>query len=238
LSDRRAVVGGIDGCRAGWVLATVPASGALCGAAELDIVLVPALEEVVAALGSGRLAAAAIDIPIGLAASGPRACDRKARHLLGPRRSSVFPAPVRAVLGAITYEDACAVSRAVGGKGLSKQLYNILGKIREVDGLQSPGLQERLFEACPELSFAVMSGGAPMRHNKRTAEGRAERVATLIANLGEVAPVVDTPPKGATSDDVFDALALAWTARRYAAGSSIRLGDGVDDTGLRMEVIA
>ncbi len=81
------------------------------------------------------------------------------------------------VLGAASYEEACAVSRAVCGKGLSKQLYNILGKIREVDELLSPRLQRQLFEACPELSFAVLSGGEPMRHTKRTCRGtgRARR---------------------------------------------------------------
>ena len=170
------VVGGLDGCRAGWVLATMPARGALARGDGPDVRVVPCLDEVVAALESGRLAAAAIDIPIGLPADGSRECDLEARRLLGPRRSSVFPAPVRAALGAGTYAEACGVSRAISGKGLSRQLYNILGKIREVDALQSPSLQERLFEACPELSFALMSHGVPMRHNKRTLEGRVERV--------------------------------------------------------------
>jgi predicted RNase H-like nuclease len=150
----------------------------------------------------------------------------------------VFPAPVRSVLDATSYADACAISRVHCGKGVSKQLYNILGKIREVDVVVTPRLQRHLFEACPELSFAVMSGGTPMRHNKRTAEGRAERVAALVTALGEVAPLVDAPPKGAAGDDVFDALALAWTARRVLTGSCIRLGGQADETGLRMEVIA
>ena len=126
-----------------------------------------------------------------------------------------------------------------GGKGLSRQLYNILGKIREVDALQSPSLQERLFEACPELSFALMSRGVPMRHNKRTVPGRAERVAALRASgFGDVVPIVDAPPAGAARDDVLDALALAWTARRSVAGSVRRLGGERDESGLRMEVIA
>ena len=199
----------------------------------------PCLDDVVAALESGQLAAAAIDIPIGLPADGSRKCDLEARRLLGPRRSSVFPAPVRAVLGTSTYAEACGVSQDISGKRLSKQLYNILGKIREVDALQSPSLQQRLFEACPELSFAVMSRGVPMRNNKRTAEGRAERVAALRkSGLGDVTRIVDAPTAGATRDDVLDALALAWTARRYAAGSCLRLGGEVDETGLRMEVIA
>ncbi len=233
------VVGGLDGCRAGWVLATMPARGAVARGDGPDVRVVPCLDEVVAALESGRLAAAAIDIPIGLPADGSRECDLEARRLLGPRRSSVFPAPVRAALGAGTYAEACGVSRAISGKGLSRQLYNILGKIREVDALQSPSLQERLFEACPELSFALMSRGVPMRHNKRTFEGRVERVVALRASgFGDVMPIVDAPPAGAARDDVLDALALAWTARRYVTGSGRRLGGERDESGLRMEVIA
>ncbi len=220
------------------MLATVPAHGAVAqDGAEIRVV--PCLDEVVAALESGRIAAAAIDIPIGLAADGSRACDRSARRLLGPRRSSVFPAPVRAVLGAASYEEACAVSRQVCGKGLSKQLYNIMGKIREVDKLLSPRLQQRLFEACPELSFAFLSGGKPMPHTKRTAEGRAERVEALQrAEFGDVAALVDGAPSGAARDDVFDALVLAWTARRHVAGDCVRLGGEADRRGLRMEISA
>jgi predicted RNase H-like nuclease len=227
-------VAGIDGCRGGWLVAMLPADGPGHGA---DVRVHPDLGEVAEALRSGRIAAAAIDIPIGLPAKCARACDLEARRLLGPRRSSMFPAPVRAVLGTTSYADACAVSRAVSGKALSKQLYNIVGKIRAVDRLESPRLQQRLFEACPELSFALMDDGRPMRHPKRSAEGRAERVALLEQESG-LGPVDSAPPAGAARDDVLDALALVWTARRYVDGSCLRLGGQLDETGLRMEVVA
>ena len=238
------MVGGIDGCRAGWVLATARLPVAElgtspAGGSELSVVVLSDLESVAAALRSGRMAAAGIDMPIGLPGSGPRACDREARRMLGPRRSSVFPAPARAVLGASTYEEACEISRRVGGRAISKQLYNILPKIDEVDRLltQTSSLTPHLFEMCPELSFTVMSG-APMRHNKRTPEGRAERMEALRSALADVTPLAEPPPSGATPDDVLDALAGTWTARRRAAGSCLRLGGEVDVTGLRLEVIA
>jgi predicted RNase H-like nuclease len=206
---------------------------------DISVAVLRDLEPVVATLASGRMVAAGIDIPIGLPESGPRACDREARRLLGSRRSSVFPAPARAVLGASSYEEACVVSRRASGRAISKQLYNILPKIREVDTLQSrPSARSpHLFEMCPELSFAVMTG-APMRYAKKTSEGRAERMAALGTAFGDVTPLVEPPPHGATRDDVLDALAGAFTARRYAAGSCLRLGGGVDETGLRMEVVA
>lgn len=227
-------VGGLDGCPGGWVLATVPVDD---GAAEgFDITVLPSLAPVVAALTSGRLVCAAIDIPIGLARREPRACDLAARRLLGPRRSSVFPAPARGVLGARSYEEACARSRRACGKGISRQLYNILDKIRVVDALQSPRLQRQLFEMSPELSFAELTG-APMPANKRTAAGRAAREHALRSAFGDQgAPT--TPPVGAKPDDVLDALVGAWTARRRAAGRQRQLGGETDERGLRMEIIA
>ena len=197
------------------------------------------LERVVRALTSGRMVAAGIDIPIGLAAWGPRACDQEARRLLGPRRSSVFPAPARSVLEAASYEEACAISRRASGRAISKQLYNIMPKIRELDRLQSQpnSRSRRLFEMCPELSFAQLTG-APMRHPKKTPAGRAERMEALRPTFGDLTSLVEPPPRGATRDDVLDALVGAWTARRYASRSSICLGGEMDETGLRMQVIA
>src|ERR1700722_17144642 len=224
------VVGGLDGCPGGWVLATVPLDAR--AAEGFAVSVLTSLAPVVAALTSGRMVCAAIDIPIGLAAREPRACDLAARRLLWPRRNSVFPAPARGVLGATSYEDACARSRRACGKGISRQLYNILDKIRSVDALQSPRLQRQLFEMSPELSFAALTGG-PMPANKRTAAGRAAREQALRSAFGDLAAAA-APPAGAKRDDVLDALVGAWTARRQAAGRRRQLGGETDEHGLRM----
>jgi predicted RNase H-like nuclease len=230
------VVGGLDGCPGGWVLATVPVDSATTAFA---VTVLPSLEPVVGELAVGRMVCAAIDIPIGLADREPRSCDIAARRALGPRRSSVFPAPVRAVLEAGSYSEACALSRRACGKGISKQLYNILDKIRSVDALQTPGLQDQLFEMSPELSFAELTG-RPMPANKRTAEGRDDRRHALASAFGGTVRAVleRPPPAGAKRDDVVDALIGAWTARRRAAGLHVRLGGDMDARGLRMEIIA
>ena len=232
------VVGGLDGCPGGWVLATVPVDNAK---AEFEISVLHSLEPVLGELAAGRMVCAAIDIPIGLSDREPRSCDVAARRALGPRRSSVFPAPARAVLGASSYAEACALSRRACGKGVSKQLYNILDKIRTVDAVQTPRLQDRLFEMSPELSFAELTG-RPMAANKRTTEGRAARLQALTSPSAfgkAMSGIFDgTPPVGAKWDDVVDALIGAWTARRYAAGHHRRLGGDVDARGLRMEIIA
>jgi len=230
------MVAGVDGCRSGWVVATVPAGDE---PQAVDVEVVPTLHDVARRIETGRLAAAAVDIPIGLAERGPRPCDVAARRLLGPRRSSVFPAPARAVLDATSYEEACARSRAVSGRAISKQLFNILPKIREADAALAgrPAARGLLFEMSPELSFTVLAG-APMGANKRTAAGRAERIEALHRGL----PGIDVPalgtPGGAHADDVLDALAGAWTARRVMAGTHLALGGEPDQTGLPMMVVA
>jgi predicted RNase H-like nuclease len=232
---RAGPVAGADGCKAGWVVVTVDDAGAPDGDRPYPpLTVVPALDELVADVASGRLAALAVDMPIGLSSREPRACDQQARRMLGPRRASVFPAPVRAVLGARTYAEALARSRAASGRGLPAQAWNLVPKVTELDRLVRPELQDRLVEAHPELAFAHLAG-APALHPKRTPEGRAERQMLLArAGLGDVAQV---RALGAAPDDVLDAAVLALTARRLRDGVAVRLGDGTRDArGLRMEV--
>jgi predicted RNase H-like nuclease len=62
----RTRVGGLDGCRGGWVLATVPAQGQVTGPEVVEVTVVASVEDVVQALDAGDLAAVAVDIPIGL----------------------------------------------------------------------------------------------------------------------------------------------------------------------------
>jgi predicted RNase H-like nuclease len=224
----------MDGCRAGWVLATVAAES-ITGARPTVTVMAD-LSDLIADLDAGRVVAAGLDIPIGLPSSGPRQADQLARARLGRRKSSVFPAPARPVLAATTYDEACDLSRRASGVAISRQLFNILPKIREVDALQSPRRQEHLFEVHPELSFAELAG-APMPYAKRTPEGRATRIDALSAWFGGVHDLAASPPRGAQPDDVLDALVVLWTAQRYRAGRHFRLGGDVDETGLRTEVI-
>jgi predicted RNase H-like nuclease len=239
-------VGGADGCRAGWVLAMLyplhpdgPGETAVGGmetaGGRLVVEVVGRLDGAIGDVASGRLAALAVDMPMGLPDDGPRACDVAARRRLGPRRSSVFPTPVRATLDAPTYAEALARSRAASGRGLSRQAFNLLAKIAELDAVVRPELQDRVVEAHPEMAFARLAGG-PCVHPKRSAAGRAERLALLHrAGLGDLS-ALRLP--GAAPDDVLDAVALTLTAARVRDGTAERLGDGACDArGLRMEVV-
>jgi predicted RNase H-like nuclease len=181
-------------------------------------------------------AAIAIDIPIGLTAAGQRGCDVEVRRRLGARRASVFPAPIRPVLGANGYVEALAIGRAVDGRGMSKQSFHLLPKIRELDAIVTPTLQRTVVECHPELCFAAMTG-SPCARPKRTAAGRAERLAALRTAFPDVDAHLPAPHPGARSDDVLDAFATAWTARRVAAGTAEHIGGNLDERGLRMEVV-
>jgi predicted RNase H-like nuclease len=230
VSRAPAPVAGADGCRGGWVLAVLdPARGGLL----VDVV--PRLDAAIAEVDAGRWAALAVDMPMGLPEDGARACDLAARRRLGARRSSVFPTPVRATLDAPTYAEALARSRDACGRGLSRQAFNLLAKMAELDGTIRPDLQDRVVEAHPEMAFARLAG-APCVHAKRTAEGRAERLALLRgAGLGDLAAL---RLAGAAPDDVLDAAALTLTAARVRDGLAERLGDGARDArGLRMEIV-
>jgi predicted RNase H-like nuclease len=221
------------------VLATVAAGG------SLDVVLVADFSEPLTRVVEGRLAALAVDMPIGLPDDGVRAADLDARRRLGARRSTIFPTPCRATLDARTYDEALAISRRVTGKGLSVQAFNLLARIREVDRLMRPELQDQIVECHPELAFARLAG-APVAQSKHTAVGIAERVSLLETALaasgtcpGTAAAAVASPPRGARSDDVADAIAIALVACDLTDGRVERLGDGGRDArGLRMEIVA
>jgi predicted RNase H-like nuclease len=181
-------------------------------------------------------AAIAIDMPIGLAAAGPRACDVEVRRRLGARRASVFPAPIRPVLVASSYAEALELGRAVDGRGMSKQSFHLLPKVRELDALITPQLQRAVVESHPELCFATMTG-TPCPHPKRTAAGRAERLVALRTPFPDIDELLTQPHRGAKSDDVLDAFATAWTARRVVAGTAEHIGGDLDERGLRMEIV-
>lgn len=235
---------GVDGCAAGWLLASF--SG---GRTQLH--LAASVQEAFARMAPRGLTA--IDMPIGLATAGRRGCDRLARQALGRgRASSVFAAPRRPMLACTSYEEANALGKAQGpeaGGGLSKQAWNILPKIKELDEAMSPARQARRFEAHPEVAFLRLAGvtgdaGAPWRDalpSKKTAEGRAARL-TLLRAAG--APIGESDiegfrrdNRGCAADDILDACALALTAEARAAGEAWRFSDELrDERGLIMEI--
>jgi predicted RNase H-like nuclease len=230
------LIAGVDGCPRGWIV--VVSEGDEDRLSLLGVSVAPTFKDVVAT--TLLCDAVAVDIPIGLSDGPARAADLAARRFLhGRRASSVFPAPVRPVLGALDdYVKACALSSEACGKKLSKQAFNILPKISQADAALLPADQARLRECHPEVTFAALNGGAAMRFNKKTPAGRTERASLLSSLFDEDVPTWHVP-SGAARDDLYDAAVLCWTAARIANGfaCSLPAEPTLDGRGLRMEIV-
>jgi len=209
---------GVDGCPDGWV-AVILDDG------RVDVRHVPSIEGLDALAPAGTVVA--IDIPMWFPTVPPRRSELAARALLGAgRASSIFPTPVRAAIDAPDHATANSVSKRLTGRGVSAQAYALTAKIREVDRWRhGSGLDVR--EVHPETSFAVLLGG-PARFAKKTWTGIGERRRALVAAGIDLAPFEHTELGRAAVDDVVDAAAAAWTARRIERGEALRLPEAED----------
>lgn len=221
---------GVDGCPGGWI-------AALVGDAQLSWYLLADASAVLALGDNAGVAAIAIDIPMGLSDDGPRACDRAARAALGQRGASVFPAPVRTVLTASSYADACALSRAARGVAVSRQSWFITAKVAQWDAVLTPARQRQVVETHPELGFATLTGTT--LPPKRTPAGRVARLAALAGWLPQLPGALAARPRPARTDDALDAVICAWTAYRWAVGDAVVLpaNPPVDARGLAMRIV-
>lgn len=233
-------VAGADGYRDGWIVvlwetetSTVRRRTVKTFEALLDLPETPAV------LG--------VDVVIGLpeeAEAGGRACDRAARQLLGwPRSSSVFSPPAAQALQADSYDDAQRLNRASGpdAPGMTLQTYHLFPKMRAVAAAMSPTRQQRVREVHPELAFYAMNGDASVSESKHTEAGQTRRAALLAKHgFSEAAIAAADRPGAVGVDDLLDAHAVCWTARRLYEGTAQRLPPGDDvptnDRGLRMEI--
>jgi predicted RNase H-like nuclease len=197
---------GVDACPAGWVGVVLPGPAAL---------VAPTIGALVAA--AGPVDVIGIDIPIGLPDSTERQADVLAQRELGGRASTVFRTPVRAALSAPDHAAAVREHRRLTGRGLSIQAYGLRHRILEVDAWlpRAP----RVVEVHPELSFLAMGGRVEVP--KKTWAG-AERRRGLLAAAGiALSGELGLAGYAVGVDDLLDAAAVAWTARRVAAGTAI-----------------
>lgn len=229
---------GVDGCRAGWLAAIHDLERD-----ELSVAVYPTFSDLLSSEHNSDVIA--IDIPIGLSESEPRAADLCARQMLGSKGSSVFPAPCRASLGGTTYEAASALSFSASEKKLSKQTYAILDKVRQVDDALTSGAHRhvRIVETHPEICFAFLNSNQPIIPNKKSDEGRRARLAVLpqAHRLAFDAYVNGWKRKEVAIDDILDALAAAWTAARVFQGiarSFPPAPDVFDALGIPMRIYA
>ena len=232
-------VGGLDGCRGGWVLCTLDDAGEV--AVELLTDVVVAVDRV----RQGELALLGVDMPLALPATWGRRADDEARRRLGPRRASLFPTPPRLLVEHHHDHDAAnAASRAATGRGLSIQTFHLLAKVAELQAALGPGdapvdrhLADRVVECHPESCFVTLAG-APLTTAKRSAAGRSERLALLRPRVGDLTALLDHRPSGVAADDLLDAVAVAEAMARHRRGEALVLGgDDLDARGLPMRLV-
>jgi predicted RNase H-like nuclease len=232
------LLAGIDGCKGGGLCLTMTSDGAITGhilaTIENLMNLYPRPDKVM------------IDVPIGLPDRGARVCDKAARRRLGPGRgSSVFPAPIRQILAATSYIEACAIGEKAEGKKISKQTWGILPKIKEVDSFLRVDIsrQSWINEVHPEVCFAEWNSGKPILDNKKTRAGKEQRASLIEGHFGaEVIEKVRINLCGGrfSRDDLYDAFAALWTCERLQQGRAISLAQAsqFDSLGLLMEIQA
>ena len=239
-------VAGVDGVTGGWVIAI---TGAEHGT-PIEFSTWSSFADVSAAACEQDTFTMAVDIPVGLPGAERRAADLEAHAMLGPRRSSLFWTPPVRVLRADSHEDANRLSRECAGMGVSKQFYGLIPKIREVRAQLDkesfcPSTRPRVVEVHPEVSFTLLTG-TPMSFPKKNPKDRTDRrgaeqrLAALIDHFPNIADALRAPLAGtpkAALDDVLDAAAAAWTARRIVSGEAVCLGEGeFDATGYPMNI--
>jgi len=228
---------GVDGCPGGWIAVrwSTTVTHHLCRSFA-DVVALDA-------------AVIAVDMPIGFPQGSGRAAEREVRARLGERQSSVFSVPSRAAVMCLDYRESCAANLASSDppKKVSKQIFYIFPKMREIDALITPELQSRIVEVHPELAFWAMNGEASLPLPKKVkgqpnAPGLELRKA-LLAKAGF--PPADLPAPAyrradVGADDLIDACACAWSARRIAEGRSVSFPADPprDARGLRMAISA
>ena len=215
---------GIDGCPGGWVAVTLLfASQRSSVQVTADVAVAPTLAGLPLA-GLPPAEAVGIDMPLGLLAEGWRVSDRLARARLGRRGVTVFAIPPRPVWLADSYGEANRACRDLTGKGLSAQTWGLRGKLLEADAYRRTAAARphpaRLYEVHPELAFAALAG-APLAASKHTEAGLVLR-RELLAQAG-----LTLPPKipRVPENDLLDAAAVAWSARRIAAARAVTLTD-------------
>ena len=196
---------GIDGCRAGWIVAAIDGNG------KLSHLLIPSLND----LPYNHFELALIDIPLEFADQSYRPCETAAQLLLGPRkRASIFPTPHRSAVFAEDYPEANRLNRVHLGKGLSKQSWNICNKIKEATFFISHRPDTPLFEAHPELCFYFLNNCKPLLSKKSLSEGANDRLRIIAGHDPTYLQVITatlkiTKRKAVKLDDIIDATILA-----------------------------
>ncbi|WP_417670109.1 DUF429 domain-containing protein [Roseibium sp.] len=237
-------VAGVDGCKAGWIVV----SKLIGDSAPPQVLIFAEFAEILQYVPQFHIVA--VDMPIGLPdhiGREGRGAEQAVRKHLGERQSSVFAVPSRAAVYEQDYLEACRVAQETScpPKKVSKQCYHLFPKIREIDGLMTPKLEDRIYEVHPELAFWRLNGMKHMSLPKKVKSrandpGLNERRDVLVACGMDQAFLDQRPPRGAGRDDLLDAAANCLIAERILQGKAEPFPQAYacDGKGLRMAIWA
>ena len=227
-------VAGIDGSHAGWISVIRQIDKAnyykLVFSKDLSV------------LCNDRINLALIDMPVGLDKkifTGGRIVDKLARKKLIKRKSSIFNAPSRLTLKAKNYQEANKINKKQG-LGLSKQSWNLIPKIKELEILMQQDNRPLIFESHPEISFQEMNN-KELNYSKKERLGIEERKKILESNGFEIEFLnkhLREKNRNFKHDDFLDACAISWSALRVSKNKNKNIPEkGVkDEKGILMQM--
>ena len=227
-------IAGIDGSKGGWVCV----SGYENNFKELKFEKLKEFNDI----KSKDFNLVLVDIPIGLDINlkkGGRIVDKLARKELLTNKSSIFNAPSRLVLEAKNYEEANKINKNKG-MGLSKQSWNLVKKIKEVDEFIRNSNKTAIFESHPEIIFQVMKKDK-VSTKKKNDEGIIERRNLLEKNgFNKIFLEKNLSAKDSfyKKDDFIDACSLFWSANRAIAKTEVKIPNDIvlDSEGIIMQI--
>jgi predicted RNase H-like nuclease len=182
------------------------------------------------------------------------------------RAASVFSPPSRHAITCTDYRQAHRANRASSQHqiGLTRQTFNLFPKIREVDDAlrKFASIRDRVHEVHPEVCFHAMAkaaggvgaaggagaaggsggagggGGGGGLRPKKEREGQRDRLRLLInAGIDVPAEALRQVKSGVlNADDVIDAHACLWTARRLALGEARSVHEKIDRDSRRLRM--
>jgi 8-oxo-dGTP diphosphatase len=228
-------VGGVDGCKGGWVMARY-VNG------KYDLEIYGDFDRLITE--NRHLHRILIDIPVGLSSKHfGRTIDSRIRSELKNRHSTVFNAPCRLAVYESDNEQARKWNRQIENKSLSIQSLSIRGKIKEVDeylGENRFGIE--VIESHPELCFKYLKR-AIVQSKKTNTEGIQERLAIIGAYAPALVELYEEKQKAikrkyAKRDDIIDAICLCLVNKLGAEDKLAYLVDNnvVDEKGIKIRI--
>ncbi len=123
------------------------------------------------------------------------------------------------------------------------QAWNIYKHVLAWDTLlcRDQGARDKVFEVHPEVSFFALNGQLPLRHGKKSPEGkklRRQLLDKLFDRNRVVAALADLDGERFGIDDFHDAFAALWSAHRIARKEACCLPEQppTDTCGLKMGI--